>query len=191
MPRPSARGKIVEAGTELFHRTGFNGSAVEDITNAAGVPKGSFYNHFKTKEQLLLASMDRYAVEAGHTEILTDPQIPPMRRLKKYFDRLGADFAESNYERGCLYGNLAAEIADHKPGVREKLGAVFSAWVELIADVVRQGQRSGEIRATRDSRTLAGFILSAWQGTLLRVRATRDKELLKEFHRVVFGELLK
>jgi TetR/AcrR family transcriptional repressor of nem operon len=191
MARESLRNNIVEAATTVFHRAGFNGCTVEDITNAAGAPKGSFYNHFKSKEQLLLASMERYSEAAGHVEILTDTSSPPLKRLKKYFDLLGADFARSSCERGCLFGNLAAEIADHNPGVRDKLGAIFASWVDLLADVVRQGQRAGEIGSSRDARSLAGFILSAWEGTLLRVRATRDESLLKEFHRVVFGELLQ
>jgi TetR/AcrR family transcriptional repressor of nem operon len=190
MARESLRDKIVAAGTTVFHRAGFNGCSIEDITNAAGAPKGSFYNHFKSKEQLLLVAIDRYA-EAGHLEVLTDESTPPLKRLKKYFDLLAADFAESGYERGCMHGNLAAEVADHNPEVREKLGAVFSAWVDFLADVVRQGQRAGEIGSSHHARSLAGFILSAWEGTLVRVRATRDPELLKEFHRVLFGVLLK
>jgi TetR/AcrR family transcriptional repressor of nem operon len=190
MARPSLRNKIVEAGTAQFHSTGFNGCSVEDITRAAGVPKGSFYNHFKSKEELLLVAMDHHA-PSGRTEVLADGRIPPLKRLKKYFDLLAADFEASGYEKGCLYGNLASEIADHSPEVQEKLGGVFSAWVDLIADVVREGQSAKEIGSTRDARSLAGFILSAWQGTLLRVRATRDADLLKEFQRVLFGALLK
>jgi TetR/AcrR family transcriptional repressor of nem operon len=191
MARESLRQNIVEAATTLFHRTSFNGCTIEDITNAAGAPKGSFCNHFKSKEQLLLASMDRYSSESGHVEILLDEGTPPLKRLKKYFDSLAADFAESSHQRGCLFGNLAAEVADQNQEVREKLGAVFAAWVDLLADVVRQAQRAGDVSASRDARTIAGFILSGWQGTLLRVRATRDASLVKEFHRVVFSDLLK
>jgi len=68
---------------------------------------------------------------------------------------------------------------------------VFSAWVELLASVVREAQSSNEISSSRDAKSLAGFILSAWQGTLLRVRATRDPEPLKEFQRMLFNVLLK
>jgi TetR/AcrR family transcriptional repressor of nem operon len=191
MARESLRENIVNAATTVFHRAGFNGCTVEDITNAAGAPKGSFYNHFKSKEQLLLTAMERYSAAAGHIEILADESTPPLKRLRKYFDRLVADFSQSSYERGCLYGNLAAEIADHNDEVRDKLGAIFTTWVDLIADVVRQAQRAGEVSSSRDAHTLGGFILSAWQGTLLRVRATRDMSLLKEFQRVVFADLLK
>jgi TetR/AcrR family transcriptional repressor of nem operon len=58
---------------------------------------------------------------------------------------------------------------------------VFSACVELLASVVREAQSSNENSSSRDAKSLAGFILSAWQGTLLRVRATRDPEPLRSF----------
>src|SRR5215475_5768724 len=99
MARESLRQNLVEAATTVFHKSGFNGCTVEDITNAAGAPKGSFYNHFKSKEQLLLASMEHYS-QAGHIEILADEAMPPVKRLKKYFERLATDFADSSYERG-------------------------------------------------------------------------------------------
>ena len=54
MPRPSMRDHLVASALEALHRQGFNGSAVQDITDAAGVPKGSFYNYFESKEALAL-----------------------------------------------------------------------------------------------------------------------------------------
>ena len=190
MPRPSAREKIVEAGTDVFHRVGFYGCSVEDITKTAGVPKGSFYNHFESKEDLLVESLDRY-VEGGPHGILTNRSVPPVKRLKRYFELLAADFVKSNYQRGCMIGNLSGELADHSPKVQAKLGAIFEGWAASLTDIVKEGQASGEISSSLDAATLAGFLLSAWEGTLLRVRATRDEALLKQFQRATFDSLLK
>ena len=190
MPRPSAREKIVEAGTATFHRVGFHGCSVEDITKAGGVPKGSFYNHFESKEALVLEALDRY-VESGPHGLLTNKSVPPMKRLKRYFELLAADFADSGYQRGCMIGNLSGELADHNPQVQAKLAAIFTSWAAVVADVVKEGQVAGEINTKLDAKTLAGFLLSAWEGTLLRVRATRDPALLKQFQRAVFDSLLE
>ncbi len=190
MPRPSAREKIVEAGTDTFHRVGFHGCSVEDITSAAGVPKGSFYNHFESKEGLLLVALDRY-VESGPHGTLTNKSLGPTKRLKRYFELLAADFIASDYQRGCMIGNSANELADHQPKVREKLAALLSGWADAVASVVKEGQATGEIASTLDAKTLAGFLLSAWEGTLIRVRATRDPALLKQFQRAAFDLLLK
>ncbi len=190
MPRPSAREKIVEAGTATLHRVGFHGCSVEDITSAAGVPKGSFYNHFESKEALLLVALDRY-VELGPHGTLTNKSLGPIKRLRRYFELLAADFIASDYQRGCMIGNTASELADHSPQVQEKLAALFSGWAETVASVIKEGQSAREIGSTLDAKTLAGFLLSAWEGTLLRVRATRDPALLKQFQRATFDSLLK
>ena len=60
MARPNVRERLLDAGVEIFHRCGFNGCGVQEITEAAGVPKGSFYNHFASKEALGAAVLDRY-----------------------------------------------------------------------------------------------------------------------------------
>lgn len=189
MPRPSAREAIVLAGTRTLHRVGFHGCSVEDITSAAGVPKGSFYNHFESKEALLLVALDRY-VESGPHGTLTNESVGPIRRLRRYFELLAADFIASDYQGGCFIGNIASELADHSPKVREKLAALFAGWARSVASVIKEGQSAGEIRTTLDAKTLAGFLLSAWEGTLLRVRATRDPALLKQFQRAAFDSLL-
>ena len=190
MPKPNVREQLIEAGTAVFHRAGFHGCSVEDITRAAGVPKGSFYNHFESKEDLAVEALSRY-VESTPQGVLSNASVPPVKRLKRYFELLAADFVASKYQRGCLVGNLSAELADHSPKVQAKLGALFVSWTKSLAEVVKQGQASGEIQSTLEAATLAGFLLSAWEGTLLRVRATRDERLLKQFQRAAFDSLVK
>ena len=60
MPRESVKDQIIAAAVEALHSKGFNGTSVQDITDAAKVPKGSFYNHFESKEELAVAALDRY-----------------------------------------------------------------------------------------------------------------------------------
>ena len=111
---------------------GFNGSSVEDITDLAEVPKGSFYNHFKSKEDLAVEVIDRY-IEQGPHALLSDTGIPPLKRLKVYFSALGQDFVDSGYKKGCLLGNLSSELADHSGPVRRRLESAFDDWVKQIA----------------------------------------------------------
>jgi TetR/AcrR family transcriptional repressor of nem operon len=190
MPRPSVREQIVEAAVQQLHRMGFNGCSVEDITTAAGVPKGSFYNHFKSKEDLALEVIGVYA-DAGPHEILAKADVPPLKRLKQYFAALAETFVASGYTRGCLLGNFAGELSDHSAAVQARLKAVFTEWVGLLAHPIEEAQRDGEIESKAKPEQLAGVLLSAWQGTLLRTRATRDPGLVKEFTSVAFGHILK
>ena len=189
MPRPSVREEIVQAGLEQFHRHGFNGSSVEDITRSAGVPKGSFYNHFEGKEDLALEALERYAL-AQPTALLLQKDVPPLKRLKKYFTTLSEGFIAGGCRQGCMLGNFASELVDHSAPVRKDVGTRFAGWVDVLAGVIREGQRSGEISSTQKPELLAGFLLSAWEGTLLRARAANDPGIVKDFHTIAFNQLL-
>jgi TetR/AcrR family transcriptional regulator, transcriptional repressor for nem operon len=189
MGRPSVREQIVEAALEQFHRRGFNGCSVEGITTAAHVPKGSFYNHFKGKEELAIEVLGRYARATPH-ELLLEKDVPPLKRLKKYFATLGDEFIACGCHKGCMLGNFASEVADHSTGVRKELAARFSWWADLIANVIREGQQAKQITTTMKPDLLAGFLLSAWEGALLRARASNDPAIIKEFTTVAFNQLL-
>ncbi len=112
MPRPNLREQIIDAAVATLHRQGFNGSSVQDITEAAHAPKGSFYNHFESKEDLAIAALDRYweRVEASLT-LLDGNDIPPRERIARYFSRLNDAARKGGFRTGCLIGNLTAEMA--------------------------------------------------------------------------------
>src|SRR6516225_10147711 len=111
MPKPNVREQIVVAGLETLHRRGFNGCGVQDITDAAGVPKGSFYNHFASKEELGAAAIEQYwqrGTGLART-ILSDETLQPVERLRRYFGALAEKLTGNDYSCGCLIGNLSAE----------------------------------------------------------------------------------
>ena len=189
MSKPNVREKIVQAGLDQFHRAGFNGSSVEDITNLAGVPKGSFYNHFKSKEDLALEVVDRY-VEQGPHALLQDTAVPPVKRLKRHFAALGDVFVGSGNKKGCLLGNFSSELADHSAPVRRRLETSFDEWLKQIASVIREAQRAGEVDSKLKPEQLAGVLLSAFEGALLRARAAGDPTALKEFMGFGFSRLI-
>ena len=189
MSRPNVREKLVQAGLDQFHRAGFNGSSVEDITALAGVPKGSFYNHFKSKEDLAAEVVDRY-VELRPRAMLRDTAVPPIKRLKRYFAAMSEGSLESGHKRGCLLGNFSSEMADHSEPVRLRLQTAFNEWVTLIANVIKEAQEAGEVDSKVKPEQLAGVLLSAFEGAILRARAANDPRALKEFMGVGFSRLI-
>lgn len=188
MPRPSVREKIIDSGLQQMHRLGYNACSMDDIANHAGVPKGSLYNHFKSKEDLAVEIIDRY-VSAAPNSYLLNTSIAPIKRLKQYFAQLTQSFVESGYRQGCLLGNFANELADHSPIVREKLKLVFDQWTEMLAQVIKEGQAHGDISSSEKPQLLAGFLLSAYEGTLLRARVANDPGVLREFNTIAFKQL--
>jgi TetR/AcrR family transcriptional repressor of nem operon len=183
------REEIVEAALEQFHTHGYNAAGVKDITDAAGVPKGSFYNHFPSKEALAVVALQRYAAECRMQD-LTEVGVEPLTRLRTHFEFLRDESVQRGYTRGCLFGNFGTEIADHGDVIRVAVQQGLRQWAALIAAAVTEAQRAGTVRADLDPETTARFVLNAWEGTLIGARADRSAEAFGSFFDIVFGTLL-
>src|ERR1700720_1759501 len=192
MVKANVRERLLDAGLETLHRRGFNGCGVQEITEAAGVPKGSFYNHFESKEALGAAVVDRYWQQRADAslQILDDAKLRPRDRLRRYFAALAANMAKRGYTGGCLIGNLGAELSDHSKLVCERLAAVFAEWTEAVETCIRQAQQEGDVRADCDAGVLAAFLINAWEGAVLRAKVDKNAVPFEEFDEVVFGKLL-
>jgi TetR/AcrR family transcriptional repressor of nem operon len=186
MPRPSLRDQIIDAAVETLHKQGFNGSSVQDITDAAGAPKGSFYNHFESKEELAIAALDRYWERVmGSLSLLDAKAIRPRERILRYFSRLNDAARRAGYRTGCMIGNMSAEMADQSPRARDRLASLLARWTAAIESCVKEAQADGSMRRDIDPRDAAAFLLNAWQGAVLRSKVDRGSDALRAFERVV------
>src|SRR5260370_27204880 len=176
------RERLLEAGVATFHRLGFNGCSVQDITEAAGVPEGSFYINLESREALGAAALEHFWQEgADRLQILREPGRAPRDRLRAYFEQAAADMAAIDYTCGCLVGNLAAELSDQSKLVSAQLSAIFASWAKRVADCIREAQAGGEISAAGDPETLANFVLRPWEGAVLRARIEKTARPLSTF----------
>ncbi len=192
MLESNVRDRILNAGLETMYSLGFNGCSVQDITTAAGVPKGSFYNHFKSKEILGVEIVNLYARKiAANSKILSDTSTStPIERLRGYFQSIAKDLADANYERGCLLGNFSAELSQQSNLVCQQVSKVLSEWVEAIATCLLAAQQAGEIRTDIEADLLAAFMANAWEGAVLRSKVDRNGNAIVQFESVVFSFLL-
>jgi TetR/AcrR family transcriptional repressor of nem operon len=183
------REEIVQAALEQFHAHGFNGAGVKDITDTAGVPKGSFYNHFDSKEALGLIALERYG-EGLRMGMLTDTGVEPLTRLRTHFEFLRDETVGSGLKRGCLFGNFGSEIGDHSDTLRSGVREGLRTWATLVSTVIAEAQRDGTVRAGLDPERMAGFVLNAWEGALIEARVNRSTDAFESFFAIVFGTLL-
>jgi TetR/AcrR family transcriptional repressor of nem operon len=190
MPRPSLREKLASSAVDTLHAKGFHGCSIQDITDAAGVPKGSFFNHFESKEALAIDALGRY-LAASRADFLFDMTIPPLERLKNHFIYMTDKIEASDFQRGCMLGNLATEMADAYPQMREKLRQAFQSWSEAVESVLREAQAAGDIDPRHDPGELGRFLVNAWQGATMRLKITKDRAPLDEFFHICFKMLLK
>ena len=190
MARPNVREQIVQAGLKTILEKGFNGCGVQEITDTAGVPKGSFYNHFESKEALGAEIVERYGQSNPRRARLRDQSIPALERLRRHFDALNEMYAGLEFARGCLLGNFSAELSDQSPLIRDRLAALFAAWTDDIAAAIRDAQDDGSISTALDAGDLAGFLLDAYEGALLRARVEKSPRAFERFMTTTFGQIL-
>jgi TetR/AcrR family transcriptional regulator, transcriptional repressor for nem operon len=191
-PKPDTRNNLVQAGLRMIHAEGYAATGIQSIVEAADIPKGSFYNHFASKEAFGAEVIDAYS-DRGRDKLrafLCNASVAPLVRLEAYFDDRIEAFRTSNYARGCLLGNFSAEAADHSALIREHLVTHFGAWSSLFEQCIAEAQEQGAISDQFPAALLARFVLNSWEGALLRMRVEKGDVPLIEFKEIIFGKLL-
>jgi TetR/AcrR family transcriptional regulator, transcriptional repressor for nem operon len=190
MARPSLREKLASSAVDTLHIHGFKGCSIQDITEAAGVPKGSFFNHFENKEDLAIDALRRY-LAGTRSDLLFEAGVPPLERLKNHFGFLSERLVSFGFERGCMLGLFATEMAQDYPRMREEIRSVFATWCDAVASVLREAQASGDIDPRHDPVQLARFLVNAWEGAMIRLKIDRDRGPIDDFLQTTFKVLLK
>lgn len=186
------RSKLLTAGVSEFHSHGFNGAGIDVIAKTAGVPKGSFYNLFDSKEAFAVEVIDRY-FELGQSklnEFFGNEDLPPLDRLRGYFYERISHFVKLGFRRGCMMGNLTLETADESDLIRSRLAENFKQWSATFAATIQDAQEGGSIKNRMPASVLADFILNSWEGALLRMKAEKSVKPLEEATEVIFQVIL-
>lgn len=193
MSRENTRAALLDAGKQIFLEKGYNNAGIEAILQAAGVPKGSFYYYFESKEAFGLEVINRFA-ECIHADLdrsLGDQERTPLERFRFHFESVCARLESQQCRNGCLAGNLSQEMADQSELFRARLEEVFQGCVDRYVACLEQARLVGEIAPDLDIRELAEFWLNSWQGAVLRAKATRSTRPLKTFLNIMFGAVLQ
>jgi TetR/AcrR family transcriptional regulator, transcriptional repressor for nem operon len=192
MGRPSLREKILEAGLSVMFRSGYRGASVRDICAAAGVPQGSFTNHFRSKEAFAAEVLDRYFnYLKGLVKQALDENVTPRQRLKQYIDIITGKLERDGWKVGCLIGDLSLEASSHSNALRKRLDAIFREWRAPFASCIAAAQAAGEIDSQFDATELAEFLLASWEGAILRMKVERSPAALERFKSIVFETVFK
>ncbi|WP_231714699.1 TetR family transcriptional regulator C-terminal domain-containing protein [Enhydrobacter aerosaccus] len=113
-----------------------------------------------------------------------------LNRLRRYFDSLNRIGEASEYSRGCLLGNFAAELSAQSAAVREGVQGAFDEWTTLVAGVIAEAQRDGSVARDVPAKVLASFLINAWEGAVMRAKAEKGAAPLNEFMSVTFKKIL-
>jgi len=193
MDKNETRATIIRIGTDLIGRQGFNATGIDAILREAGVPKGSFYYYFKSKEEFGLAVIDHFAERYDQRldAFLNDEEVTPLNRIRNLLESGLARLEQNQCTRGCLIGNLGQELADQNERFRARLEEIFSSWKERYAACLREAQEAGELAPEFDPGVVAGFILSGWEGAVLKAKVMKSPQPLRDFIGTLFATVLR
>jgi len=189
VPQRNLREQLIEGGSRVLIERGYHASSVNDIVKAANVPKGSFYNHFESKEALALETTDRYVASYG-LERLAGGDGPPMSRLRESFQSIVDRLVDEGVERGCLLGNFSTELAGHSDAISARVATALENWSAVVTAVLDQAQAAGELDPSLDTAALGTYIVGAYEGAVGRAKLTRDRAPLDVFMTTTFDRLL-
>jgi len=192
MSRISNRDKLLANGRGVVLARGYVGASVRDIVEAAGVPQGSFTNHFDSKEAFALEILELYFEDtrAVIRDTLRNDALTPLKRLRAYFDATIAAVRRHDIKNGCLMGNFAAEASDHSEIIRKRLSAIYSELRDDVTYCLRAAVKQGELAKNFKVGEVATFIVTGLQGAFLVAKVERDLTFAENFKRTLFSMIL-
>ncbi len=185
--------ELIKVGMELIGTQGYNATGIGAVLKQAGVPKGSFYHHFESKEEFGLTIIEMFTEKfLKRLDVyLSDDSLTPLNRLRTFLEK-GLEQAESHqFTTGCLIGDLAQELAAQNERLRIRLDKVMRSWGDRFAVCLREAQQAGEVSPATDPDKVAGLILTGWEGALLRAKVMKSSQPVRDFIDTLFTTVLK
>lgn len=170
-PAHSTKQRLLDAGLAMLLEHGYHDLGIQALLDATETPKGSFYHHFKDKEDFALQVIDEYMknVHAGLDACLGDKSVPPLKRVRAFFELTREHYRREGY-MGCLLGGLGQELSGVSEVFRRKVEGCFAEIARRIAACLEEARKRGDIPAKSDTRQMASLLVDCWEGAALRSR---------------------
>lgn len=180
---------ILEKGKSLFRTQGYNKTGINEILKASEIPKGSFYNFFKSKEDFGLQVLTHYSEEMIafiESMLVKDKSKPPLERLKYFYQTVMTANKEEQCLKGCLLVNMTTEMGGISQNFAKAAKDHYQKWIHLIAACIAEGQEKGEINRNYEANELAAYIHNNFSGALVMMKSKRDTSSLNLFYKMTF-----
>lgn len=180
-----SREKILLGASSLFYRGGYQSTSVDDILAVSGVAKSNFYYHFKSKEDLACAVLDRRFEEYEYLMrcSLSDRTLSPKQRIQKFYNNLYDAQAELDMVAGCLFGNFAAALAtndnEQNERFRIRLCQLFRRIEGHLHACIIEGADLGDFRTDLAPLELAHHLMATLQGLLMLAKTYQDPNVIR------------
>jgi TetR/AcrR family transcriptional repressor of nem operon len=177
------KAELIRSGVEQLTKSGFASSGIDLILKKVGVPKGSFYHYFSSKEVFGQAVIENYAQYFANKldACLLDDSFTPLMRINNFVQGAKMGMMRHQFKRGCLIGNLEQEVDLLPESFRQQLIDIFLSWQHRIENCLIAAQSQGEISESADCTLLAEYFWIGWEGAVSRARLVQDTKPLDNY----------
>lgn len=194
MEKKRIHSDLLKTGMLLFGEKGYHGTGIKEIVESLKVPKGSFYNYFKSKEHFACEIVKDYTgiLDALWNDWIAEgPENDPLLMLQKCFENLITMQEKRTVQTGCLIGNLAGELAESSDLCRQSLNNAKNIWCKRLSFHLERAQKLGLARKDITADKLAGLCWDIWEGALLRMKVENSTGAIRETITMLFQVFLK
>lgn len=187
------RENLLTQGVTMLMGQGYHGTGLQEILDAANIPKGSFYNYFGSKENFGAEVIQHY-IDPFITQLIAHLQQSDkdaLGAIQLYFDELIAELEKNEFNGGCLLGNLMGEIGDTSDVCRKSLQSAVNRYRDLLKSGLAKAQQQGMVRLDKSAEEMADLLLNTWQGALLRMKIEKSSAPVEQCCRDLLGDFFK
>ena len=188
-----AKVRLMDAVTELIWRGSYGSTTIDQICEKAEVKKGSFYYFFESKADVAVAALDAtWAQKKPELDAVFSPTVPPLERLRRFFEFGYEKQKEMKKECGCVLGcplfTLGAEVCNNEEKLHKKIKEILKHYHTYLESAIRDAHTAGLIDAS-DPAAKARMLFAYSEGLMTQARIVNDVEVLREMADGAFGIL--
>jgi TetR/AcrR family transcriptional regulator, transcriptional repressor for nem operon len=176
--RHESKTRLLDAALHVIRAKGYSATRIDDLCEAAGLTKGSFFHHFDSKEALALAAAD-YWIEGTGALFASAPYhalADPLERLLAYVDFRKALLMGDLPDFTCLVGTMVQEIYDTHPAIRDACNRSISEHAVTLVPDIEEAMRQRDMQPDWTAESLALYTQATIQGAFILAKAKHNRE---------------
>ncbi len=180
--KPDARARLLDAALTVIRTKGYCATSIDDLCAAAGVTKGAFFHHFRSKEGLAVAAAGHWSeTTGGYFEAAPYHQLPdPFDRVLGYIDFRRAILQGTLPEVTCLVGTMVQETFSSHPAIREACWSSIAAHAATLEPDIAAAMQARGIKAEWSAHSLALHTQAVIQGAFILAKASGSTAIAAE-----------
>ncbi|XLS27667.1 TetR/AcrR family transcriptional regulator [Flavobacteriaceae bacterium M23B6Z8] len=184
---------ILNVGYEIFRKSGYHNVGINEILKESGIPKGSFYNFFNSKEDFAQQVISKYGISNQNwiESFFKESTLSPINSLKAFYTIVMDMNEQDDYKGGCLINNMSMEVGRNNDKLGSEANQHFIGWLNVLAPIIAKGQDIGEITTDYSSLELAEYLHAGFYGTLSRTKVTRSRVYMDTWLEITFNLIKK